>query len=79
MDPATIALIVGFIQAAIKAAPQVAQLAVEAKNFVTSLFKAGLIGKVQQDALHAHVDDYCAALLAGKVPPEFTVEPDPTV
>lgn len=73
----TILLIVQGIQAAVSAAPQVVAIAKSAKDFVTSLFSAGLISKEVQDAIHAHVDAICDAAIAGDTPPEFTVEPDP--
>lgn len=65
------------IQLAIAAAPQVVDIVEKAKAFITSLFNAGLISKATQDAIHAHVDAYQAAALAGTPPPEFTVEADP--
>jgi predicted RNA-binding protein associated with RNAse of E/G family len=78
MDPATILLIIQGIQAAISAAPVVEAIVVQGKNFITSLFEAGLISKATQDAAHAHVDAYCAAALAGQEPPQWTVEADPS-
>lgn len=77
LNPATIALIIQGIQAAIAAAPQVEALALKAKEFISELFGAGLITKETQDALHAHVDAVCAAALAGTPPPAWTVEADP--
>ncbi|HVX56977.1 MAG TPA: hypothetical protein VHA37_04545 [Candidatus Saccharimonadales bacterium] len=78
LNPATILLLVQGIQAAIAAEPQVAALAVEAKNFIAGLFYKGLISKATQDAIHAHVDAICAAAQAGQEGPEFTIEPDPS-
>jgi hypothetical protein len=77
LNPETIGLIVQGIQAAIAAAPQVESLAIKAKDFISELFSQGLISKETQDALHAHVDEICAALLAEQAPPAWTVEPDP--
>jgi hypothetical protein len=77
MNPATILLIIQGVQAAIAAAPQVVEVAQKGKDFITSLFTAGLISKDQQDKIHAHVDAVCAAALAGQELPEWTVEADP--
>jgi predicted RNA-binding protein associated with RNAse of E/G family len=79
MNPAMLLLIIQGVQAAIAAAPQVVDLVVKAKDFIASLFSAGLITKEQQDRIHAHVDAVCAAALAGQELPEWTVEPDPGV
>jgi hypothetical protein len=77
MNPATLALIIEAIEAAIKAAPQVEAIAVKGKEWVTTLFQGGLISKATQDAIHSHVDEVRDAFLAGVTPPEWTVEPDP--
>lgn len=78
MTPATLLLIVQGIQAAISAAPSVVDIAIRAKDFIASLFRAGLITKERQDAVHAHVDAYQAALLSGQEPPHWQVEADPS-
>jgi hypothetical protein len=70
-------LILQGFQAAITAAPEVAALVVKAKDYITTLFEAGLISKAVQDQCHAHVDAICEAVLAGRIPPELTIEPDP--
>jgi hypothetical protein len=77
MTPATILLIVQGIQAAIQAAPTVEAIVSQAKQFISSLFTAGLIPKETQDAIHAYVDAVCAAALAGQEPPQWQVEADP--
>ena len=77
MTPTAFLLIVQGIQAAIAAAPEIASIMTAAKDFVSSLFGAGVITAAQQDALHAHIDDLVFALLNGNEPPEFTIEPDP--
>ncbi len=71
-----IALIIKGIQAIIAAAPTIKQVIVEAKQFITNLFSAGLISKETQDQMMAHVDATCEAALAGKLGPEWSVEPD---
>ena len=78
INPATLLLIVQGLQAAIQEAPAVEAIVVKAKQFISSLFGAGLISKKTQDAIHAHVDAVCAAALAGQEPPQWTVEADPS-
>lgn len=78
MTAATILLIVQGIQAAIQAAPQVEAIVAQAKQFISSLFTAGLITQAQQDSIHSFVDATCAAALAGQEPPQWQVEADPT-
>jgi outer membrane protein TolC len=73
----TLPLILAGIQAAIQAAPGALKVIAQAKAFITSLFEAGLISKAQQDRTHSEVDAICAAMLAGQIPPELTIEPDP--
>lgn len=77
MSPATILLLVEAFQAAIAAAPQVVALAKQAKDFFVTLFSNGLITKAEQDAVHAHMDQWVTCLTSGTVPLEFTVEADP--
>lgn len=74
MTAVLIAQIVSYVQLAVKAAPQAKELYDEAKALFTSLFSAGLITKAQQDAAMSWADAHQAAVLAGEVPPEFTVE-----
>lgn len=71
MDPATI---LAFIALAIKAAPAVKQVYDDGKALVQSMFQEGEITKEQQDALISWADAHQEAVLAGEVPPEFTVE-----
>lgn len=78
MGPETLALIVAGVEAAIKAAPQIVEVAREAKQFITSLFNHGVISAEQQNAIHSHVDAICAAAQAGTVPPSWQVEADPS-
>jgi len=71
-------LIIQSIELVLAAAPKVAALAVDAKNWIAALFSHGVITKEQQDDIHAHVDAICAAALAGTPPPQWTAEADPT-
>ncbi len=75
--PALILQIISFIGLAVKAAPQVKQVYDDAKNLVENLFKGGLITKEQQDLYMTWADAHQSAVLAGEVPPEFNVDPDP--
>lgn len=77
MTPATIALIIQAIQAAIAAAPQVVSLVESSKAYISSLFSAGLIPADLQNRIHSHVDAISTAALAGTELPEWTVEADP--
>lgn len=72
-----ITAIIALFQAAIQAAPKVAELVVKAKEYIAALFGAGLITKDQQDRLFAHMAELQAAALTGNPPPHWTVEPDP--
>lgn len=70
-----IALILSFVQLAIKAAPMVKDIYDKGRELIDHLFAQGLIDKATQDKLKAWADAHQAATLAGSVPPEFTVEP----
>ena len=72
-----IAAIVTALELAIRAEPEAAAIVKAGKKFIKATFGAGVITKEQQNALHAHVDAYQTAILAGQTPPEFLVEPDP--
>lgn len=74
---AILALIEG-LNAAISAAPKIADIVVKAKDLVASLFAAGVISKDKQDAIHLAIDARAALAAAGIVDPAWTVEPDPT-
>lgn len=72
--PPLVLSIIGFVQLAIQAAPAVQKVYEDGKALFDSLFKGGLITKSQQDSLMAWADAHQAAVLAGNVPPELTVE-----
>jgi len=76
--PPLIPLIIAGIEAALQAAPQIADVVDKAKALISSLFTAGVITAEQQNTLHAHIDQHAADLAAGNVPTPWTVEPDPT-
>ena len=70
--------ILNYIRLAMAAAPQVKELIIEGRKMVDTLFGVGLITKEQQDACHAYCDEVQRAALAGEVPPELTIEADPS-
>lgn len=72
-----ISLIIQAVEAAIAAAPQVEKAAASAKTWITGLFESGAIDVVTQNKIHSHIDAVQAAVLAGTVPPAWTVEADP--
>lgn len=72
-----ITAIIAIFQAAISAAPKVAELVVKAKEYIAALFGAGLITKEQQDRLFNHMQELQAAALTGNPPPHWAVEPNP--
>jgi hypothetical protein len=78
MNPAAILLILQAIEAAIGAAPKVLEIAAKAKEFITTLFTAGIISKEIQDAMHLSVDAKAAMAAAGVIDPAWRVDPDPT-
>lgn len=79
LSSGSLLLIIQGIQAAISAAPAVADIVVKAKDLIASLFGAKLISKEQQDAVHAHIDSLSALAKLGIIPDHWKVEPDPTV
>lgn len=69
-----IAMILSFIQLAIKAAPTARQVYEDGKELVAHLFSQGLITQAEQDALMTWADAHMEATLAGTKPPELVVE-----
>lgn len=76
MPPAILAVI-SIVQLAIKAAPQAVEVYNKARELFKMWFDGGFITKAQQDELRSWADRHEAATLAGEVPPEFQIEPDP--
>lgn len=74
---ANIPLILAGIQAALSAAPKVAEIAKAAKELVSALFTAKVITKEQQDALMRWVDVQAELAGLGIYPESWGVEPDP--
>ena len=75
--PPLVLTIVALIQAAITLGPDIAKLYDQAKALFNMLFAGGLITVQQQKTLMDWADAHMTAVLAGEVPPELTVEPDP--
>ena len=79
MSPAAIALVIKYVQLALASAPLIEKAVVDAKNFITQLFEAGLITVEQQTLIHAHIDAVAVVFAAGRdLPSHWTVEPDPS-
>lgn len=76
--PPIVLTIIGIVQLAIKYAPEAEQVYEKAKALFQMWFEGGVITAAQQQALREWADAHQAATLAGEVPPEFTVEPDPS-
>lgn len=75
--PAIFLQILSFISLATQAAKDAGPIYTEAKALIASWFAGGLITKAQQDAAFAWAEQHQADVLDGKIPVEFTVEPDP--
>jgi hypothetical protein len=76
--PPIVQVIISIIQLAIKYAPDAAKAYDKARVLIKMWFDGGVITVEQQAQLMNRVDAHQAATLAGNVPPEFLVEPDPT-
>jgi hypothetical protein len=79
MPPIALA-IVAFIQLAIdpKNVEQAKKIYENGRRLFAMLFGGGVLSVAQQKALNDWAEQHEADTLNGKVPPEFTVEPDPT-
>lgn len=75
--PPLVLTIIGLVQMAVKFAPTAKELYAQARTVFDQMFGGGLITIEQQRALREWADAHEAAVLAGIVPLEFTVEPDP--
>lgn len=76
--PPIVLTIISIIQLATKFAPEAKVIYEQARDLFNKLFLGGLITAEQQDQLKAWADAHEAATLAGVVPPELVVDPDPT-
>lgn len=75
--PAVLLTLIPWIQAVIKAAPNVIDAVNVIKQTISGLFGAKIIDAATQDRLFKHVDDTVTSFVKGTPPPEWTVEPDP--
>jgi hypothetical protein len=75
--PPFVLQIIAILQLLAKAGPDLAALYEKARDWFTMLFKGGIITREQQQALMNWADAHEKAVLAGEVPPELQVEPDP--
>jgi len=74
-----ILFIIQLIQIGIAYAPDIIQFTKDAREFVTALSGKGLITVEQQNRIRAHIDVLVESSENGLTPPEFMVEPDPSV
>ena len=75
--PPLVLQVISILGLVTKAAPDIAAIYEKARDWFAMLFKGGLITREQQQDLMAWADAHEKAVLAGEVPPEFQVEPDP--
>lgn len=75
--PPIVLTIVSLISLVNAAAPEAVKLYERAKELFNMMFAGGLITLGQQQALMEWADAHMAATLAGEVPPELQIEPDP--
>ena len=68
---------ISIIQLVAKAGPEIKALYDRVRDLVEMWFKGGVITIEQQAILMNWSDAHMAAVLAGEVPPELQVEPDP--
>lgn len=64
-------------QIGVVAYPKVEALYIDFKNYITNLFKAGMISAEEQNATHTYVDGLQALAEAGIISPAWRVDPDP--
>lgn len=76
--PPIVLTILPIVQAAIAFAPDAKKIYESARQLFKMWFEGGLITIEQQKVLRDWADAHEAATLAGDVPPELRVEPDPT-
>jgi len=75
--PPLVLTVIGIINLVIKSAPEIKKVYDSFHSFVNMLFSGGIITVDQQKALMDWANTHQAAVLAGKVPPEFMVESNP--
>lgn len=75
--PPIVLQIISILSLVTSAIPSIEKLYDEAKKLFATLFAGGIITIEQQERLNAWADSHMEAVLAGEVPPELQVEPDP--
>lgn len=75
--PPIVFAVLGAIQAAMAAAPQVRAIAVKGREFIATLTGAGIITQAQQDQVYDRINAISEAHFHGKLPPGWEVEPNP--
>ena len=76
--PPLVLRIIGLINLVAASGPQLTKLYEQARELFAMMFQGGLITAAQQEALKSWADEHERATLAGEIPPEFQVEPDPS-
>lgn len=76
--PPLVVQIVNILNLITLATPEALKVYDRAKELFAMLFAGGLITKAQQEVLMTWADQHQAATLAGEVPPELTIEADPS-
>lgn len=74
--PPVVFMILGGIQAAIQAFPQVKAIVEKGKDLISSL-TGQVITVEQQNALHSRIDEISDAAQRGEIPRGWTVDADP--
>lgn len=77
--PPIVLTVLGIVQLAVKAAPEVAKVYAELRKLIAMWFGGGIITIEQQRVLNNWSNNHEAETLAGNVPPELQVEPDPII
>ena len=75
MDPATISLILGAFQLAIKLAPDAIEAAIEIRKYIAGLVSGGVITADVQNQLYAEMNTWMKVALTGQVPEHWKVKP----
>ena len=75
--PPIVLTILGFVNAAMQYAPELKEIYANARQLFQMWFSGGIITAEQQKQLMDWANEHEAATLAGDVPPELQVEPDP--
>jgi hypothetical protein len=75
--PPLVLTIIGIIQLVVKYVPEAKKIYDQARELFNMMFAGGMITAAQQKVLMDWADAHEAAVLAGEIPPELVVDPDP--